>query len=243
MKSYYVFFIFLVGFISCNKNTKIIESLSNSVFLRNDNEHLSFGAFNEKESTISVYSYGEDESHADKATYKIIYSIIGNPKLQFKEGSTFVSGDDVEIIDENMLKSTNGLDEVLIYKRQRDEDIRKEKEEKEEAKKQDMKSNIAKYVYIENEYIGSESGVAVGSEKIKIINNTDYTIDEVVYKFSVREGEFFDGFPVLGETTEKIEQGKEYFIEAHSEKSFVVDSRQKYGYKIISVKCQALGIS
>ena len=85
--------------------------------------------------------------------------------------------------------------------------------EEQEAKRQDMKNNIAKYVYFKNG---------------RLINDTDYTIDEITYEYYAHS---------VGKKTEK-----KTYIPAHSEIScynFILD----HSPKILSIKIQALGIN
>ena len=163
MKSYYVCFILLIGLISCSKNTKILESLSNSVFLYSDGQSITFGTFNEKESTFSATCYTLDD-----VSFDIIYPIRGNPKLHCRREEGKFIFDDIEIIDENTLRNIMEEGEVYILKRQTEEDRKRTAIEKQEEKKQDMKNNIAKYVYIKGNLLQ---------------NDSDYTIDEVEFTY------------------------------------------------------------
>ena len=240
MKSYYVYLILLIlliGFISCNKNTKIIESLSNSVFINDSNDctngRISFKNYNEKESTFSADYYQQCGRRNDIVSFKIICPLIGNPKLQVRDSDANIN-DDIEIVDENTLKvicnNCEGL--IFFFKRQTDEYIKKKREED----KQDMKINIAKYVYIdtdEKKVDYSDFGHGLGiciyySQYIK--NLSDYTIDEVIYEYN--------------ENNEN-KRGVEYYISGHGSRylnSDVSSQNKLQNLKIISVKCKALGI-
>ena len=114
------------------------------------------------------------------------------------------------------------------------EEVRKEREaiakqkaiEEEEAKKQDMKNNIAKYVYIKK-----------NGFKYDLHNDTDYTIDEIVYEHYIDTRLLPNG---------KTEQHTiiERYIAAHTIKT--IGSYSSIGgttdVKIISIKCKALGL-
>ena len=106
--------------------------------------------------------------------------------------------------------------------------------EEQEAKKQDMKNNIAKYVYIDSS----------DSYNRYIVNDTDYTIDEVIYEYSevVLDSNGYwmtDGYNSDGtqKFKRKITQEKVYYIPAHSKK------RVSKILIITSIKCKALGIN
>ena len=111
-------------------------------------------------------------------------------------------------------------------KRERSEAIAKQKViEEQESKKQNMKNNIAKYVYFKG---------------TKIYNDTDYTIDKVVYEVFIKEKWITnpDGSISIDKHYNKYEQQEECYIEAHSERNI-----SSLNVKITSIKCQALGIN
>ena len=114
-------------------------------------------------------------------------------------------------------------------RRKEQEAIAKQKAiEEQEAKRQDMKNNIAKYVYISRLSLSSS-----------IVNDTDYTIDEVAYEY----GEMItddNGYLIRdGSNNYKVKtiQKKVYYIPAHSEKNVPKISI------ITSIKCKALEIN
>jgi hypothetical protein len=97
------------------------------------------------------------------------------------------------------------------------EQVRSEQEiaakREQEARKQNMKNNIAKYVYVKGE---------------RLYNDSDYTIDEVVYKYSTY------AYTKVIDTL--------YYIKAHSSEQKFSYGRGK-DYEIISVKCRVLGLN
>ena len=104
--------------------------------------------------------------------------------------------------------------------------------EEQEAKKQEMKNNIAKYVYIKPTLNSSSC----------IVNDTDYTINEVVCEVFRKEKWTTNpnGSIHIDKNYNKYEQHKEYYIEAHSERNISWNDKTA---KIISIKSQALGIN
>ena len=110
------------------------------------------------------------------------------------------------------------LDEIIKQKEiEEQKSSAKQKEiEMQEQKKQDIKNNIAKYVFIGN-------GI--------LINNTDYTIDEIVYEYN------FDSLYENGKWKPISKTGSIYYLPAHSSISIASDA------KIISIKCQPLEIN
>jgi len=218
-------------FISCSKNTKILESLSNSTF-SNEYYDIPFGTFNEKKSTISVFP---EEEYSEYAPFDIIYSIRGNPKLR-----QVTNVDDlietIEIVDENTLRYILHNGEIGILKRQTEEDIRMKKEEAEKKKKNKIKNDIAKYVFLRvgNEIENPNTSIRELDMQLGevrklygniIVNNTNYTIDEVTCEYET-------SYPI-----EKKEI-KQYYIEAQSERKVGAENA-----RIISIKCTALGIN
>lgn len=194
--------------------------MSNSVFIYSDgdnNEYLSFKTFDKKKSTISAKFYYWS-GFGCNPDFDIIYSITGKPKLLGRKHTLCAFGD-MEIIDENTLRNISEDGQTFIYKRQTEEDLKK--------KSEDMKNNIAKYVYMrkeEREYTDDWKGTyTIYNQYIK--NITEYTIDEVIYEYK-ENGEY--------------KRGVEYFLSGQNSREI------NSGYqnlKIISVKCKALGIN
>jgi len=197
---------------SCSKNTKILESLSNSIFYNEYYGDFSLKTFNKKESAFSA-CFSRDDKSLD-----IIYPITGNPKLHFKEDSHVIFCD-VEIIDENTLRFSTEDGEIQIFKRQTEEDI-----------KNRIKNNIAKYVYIW-EYPDEIPYLPEGKIHVTqyIKNETDYTIDEVVYGYKENN---------------EYKKGIEYFIKGNSNRGIKAgyDYEKLQNLEIISVKSRALEI-
>jgi hypothetical protein len=224
MKAYYLFFILLFGLVSCNKNTKLLESLSNSVFLYEDGDVLTFNTINKDDSICMVtYKTGRDR---EVYTFDIIYSINANP-IFLNNSFRF------EIIDENTLKQIilDDEDQPIYYlKRQTREDIEKSKE--------NMRNNIAKYVYTYN------SGMYAS-----IYNNTDFTIDEIIYEYGNPDDDNRDdpiSVAILHlsgrkyiDKTKYEHQDTLYFLPAYTSRTIGESIR----IRIISVKCKALGIN
>ncbi|NDW09428.1 hypothetical protein [Dysgonomonas sp. 520] len=210
---------------------------------------ISFGIYSKGNSVYkATYSY----PFTVKISYDIIYSTFDNPKLQFRENDFLNLNrtnsdeiypefdiDSLVIIDENTLKAFGlfeQLGEPVIYKRQTKEDIERAKEheaiakkraiEEQELKIQNIKNNIAKYVYIKKgSYLGTDT----------LFNDTDYTIDEVSYKYfyETKTGYINENtYGSIGVTKET----KEHYFQAHSKVSV------PQGSKIISIKSQVLGI-
>ena len=104
------------------------------------------------------------------------------------------------------------------------ESVRKEQEaivkqkaiEEQEAKKQDMKNNIAKYVYIKDN---------------QLFNDTDYTIDEVTFEYFINGEKFGDG---------SWKTVRKNYIAAHTKMQ--LSYAEAHTGKITSIKSQALEI-
>ena len=109
------------------------------------------------------------------------------------------------------------------HKRKEQEAIQRQKViEAKEAKMQDMKNNIAKYVYLKEELYLTY-----------IFNDTDYTIDKVIIEYIEKGG--YNAFTNMH--MPDVKKNLEYsYIAAHTKVQAKTDC------KIISIKSQALGI-
>jgi len=111
--------------------------------------------------------------------------------------------------------------------------------------KEDVKNNIANYVFIDNEYLKPYSAnkgngwfddadrlQADSERQLIIVNKTNYTIDEVTCEYTTSE---YDVHP------NETKQTTIYYIAANSVKGAGIKHVEKA--RIISIKCKALGIN
>ena len=214
----------IINIRSANRNLEILESLSNSVFIYEDGKTLSFNSINKKDST-----YTARYNSMYNMVFKIIYSSDGNPMLIQRKSDGFSVGR-IEIINETTLSELSPFadDETIkIIRRQTEEDIKKARE--------DMKNDIAKYVNINYAQL----------YKVSIVNKSDFTIDEIVFKSaSISEIDYLSKYVIIDETSEydKLKytnQDTIYYLGAHT--SQIIG--KSIEVEIISIKCKSLGIN
>ena len=125
-------------------------------------------------------------------------------------------------------KAKDDAEKREIARREQNAIAKQKAIEEQEAKRLDMKNDIAKYVYIKDSYL---------------FNNTDYTIDEVIISYFYSGRKFVDTGDggLIDKYVQETGEEKHTYIAAHSKILVLRNGNVNKG--IISIKCKALELN